>query len=113
MVRDAPPYSIMSRAFLFSAQVTAQDVSSMIRFGLNPIIFLVNNSGYTIEVTSCSRNPICAQSVVQIGLKASPILLSLQKEIHDGPKDNNYNDIQPWCVQILAPTTDSSFVSVE
>ena len=35
-----------------SFQVTAQDVSTMIRFAYNPIIFLVNNSGYTIEVVS-------------------------------------------------------------
>ena len=36
-----------------------QDVSTMIRYGLNPIIFLINNGGYTIEV-----------------------------EIHDGPYNN-------------------------
>ena len=42
-----------------SFQVTAQDVSTMIRFAYNPIIFLVNNNGYTIEV-----------------------------EIHDGPYNN-------------------------
>ncbi|KAL3694458.1 hypothetical protein R1sor_008109 [Riccia sorocarpa] len=33
-----------------SFQVTCQDVSTMIRQGLNPIIFLINNGGYTIEV---------------------------------------------------------------
>eukprot|EP00246_Nothoceros_aenigmaticus_P002224 TRINITY_DN13033_c0_g1_i1.p1 TRINITY_DN13033_c0_g1~~TRINITY_DN13033_c0_g1_i1.p1 ORF type:complete len:573 (+),score=98.40 TRINITY_DN13033_c0_g1_i1:83-1801(+) len=33
-----------------SFQVTAQDVSTMIRFGHRTIIFLVNNGGYTIEV---------------------------------------------------------------
>ncbi|PZO47508.1 MAG: pyruvate decarboxylase [Phormidesmis priestleyi] len=31
-------------------QLTAQAVSTMIRYGLNPIIFLINNGGYTIEV---------------------------------------------------------------
>lgn len=36
-----------------------QDVSTMIRYRLNPIIFLINNGGYTIEV-----------------------------EIHDGPYNN-------------------------
>ncbi|MEW5821521.1 MAG: thiamine pyrophosphate-binding protein [Cyanobacteriota bacterium] len=30
-------------------QMTAQEVSTMIKEGLNPIIFLVNNDGYTIE----------------------------------------------------------------
>ncbi|GKB45235.1 pyruvate decarboxylase 2 [Tanacetum coccineum] len=33
-----------------SFQVTAQDVSTMLRWGQNPIIFLINNGGYTIEV---------------------------------------------------------------
>ncbi|GAB4833995.1 Pyruvate decarboxylase 3 [Ancistrocladus abbreviatus] len=33
-----------------SFQVTAQDVSTMLRCGQNPIIFLINNGGYTIEV---------------------------------------------------------------
>ncbi|KAG0481161.1 hypothetical protein HPP92_012019 [Vanilla planifolia] len=33
-----------------SFQVTAQDVSTMIRCGQNTIIFLINNGGYTIEV---------------------------------------------------------------
>lgn len=33
-----------------SFQVTAQDISTMIRCGQNTIIFLVNNGGYTIEV---------------------------------------------------------------
>lgn len=31
-------------------QVTAQDVSTMMRFDANPVIFLVNNSGYAIEI---------------------------------------------------------------
>ncbi|KAF8411025.1 hypothetical protein HHK36_003564 [Tetracentron sinense] len=33
-----------------SFQVTAQDISTMIRFGQKSIIFLINNGGYTIEV---------------------------------------------------------------
>ena len=32
-----------------SFQVTAQDVSTMIRYGANPIIFLLNNDGYLVE----------------------------------------------------------------
>ena len=31
-------------------QVIVQDVSTMIRYGQNPMIFLLNNGGYTIEV---------------------------------------------------------------
>ena len=45
-----------------SFQLTAQEVSTMIRYELNPIIFLINNGGYTIEV-----------------------------EIHDGPYNNIKN----------------------
>lgn len=33
-----------------SFQMTAQEVSTIIRYELNPIIFLINNGGYTIEV---------------------------------------------------------------
>ncbi|KAF5833070.1 pyruvate decarboxylase [Dunaliella salina] len=33
-----------------SFQMTCQDVSTMLRYGLNPIIFLINNFSYTIEV---------------------------------------------------------------
>ncbi len=33
-----------------SFQLTAQEVSTMIRYGVRPIIFLINNGGYTIEV---------------------------------------------------------------
>ena len=33
-----------------SFQLTAQEISTMIRYDLNPIIFLINNRGYTIEV---------------------------------------------------------------
>ncbi len=33
-----------------SFQLTAQELSTMIRYGANPIIFLINNGGYTIEV---------------------------------------------------------------
>ncbi|MDX1432157.1 MAG: thiamine pyrophosphate-binding protein [Gammaproteobacteria bacterium] len=33
-----------------SFQLTAQEISTMIRYGLRPIIFLINNGGYTIEV---------------------------------------------------------------
>ncbi len=51
-----------------SFQMTAQEVSTAIRYGLKPIIFLMNNGGYTIEV-----------------------------EIHDGPynaiKNWNYADL--------------------
>ncbi|MGB3533436.1 MAG: thiamine pyrophosphate-binding protein [Microcoleaceae cyanobacterium] len=41
------------RAILFigdgSFQMTCQELSTIIRLGLNPIIFLINNDGYTIE----------------------------------------------------------------
>lgn len=47
------------RAVLFvgdgSFQVTGQDLSTMIRNHLKPIIFLINNDGYTIERVICDR----------------------------------------------------------
>jgi TPP-dependent 2-oxoacid decarboxylase len=38
-----------------SFQVTCQDLSTMIRNHLTPIIFLINNDGYTIERVVCDR----------------------------------------------------------
>ncbi|MBW4628628.1 MAG: hypothetical protein KME49_24710 [Brasilonema octagenarum HA4186-MV1] len=55
-----------------SFQLTAQEVSTMIRYGLNPIIFLINNRGYTIEV-----------------------------EIHDGPYNNIKNWDYAGLVQVF------------
>ncbi|GFH13022.1 thiamine pyrophosphate enzyme, C-terminal TPP-binding, partial [Haematococcus lacustris] len=54
-----------------SFQMTAQEVSTIMRFGLNPIMFLINNDGYTIEASGG-----CTRAV----------------QIHDGP----YNRVQPW-----------------
>ncbi len=39
-----------------SHQMTAQEVSSMLRYDVNPIIVVVNNNGYTIERLLC-KNP--------------------------------------------------------
>lgn len=36
-----------------SHQMTAQEVSSMLRYGINPIIIVINNEGYTIERLLC------------------------------------------------------------
>jgi indolepyruvate decarboxylase len=36
-------------------QVTCQDLSTIIRNGLKPVIFLLNNDGYTIERVICDR----------------------------------------------------------
>jgi hypothetical protein len=33
----------------YVSQLTVQEISPMIRLGLKPIIFVLNNSGYTIE----------------------------------------------------------------
>jgi len=43
-----------------SCQVTGQDLATMIRYGLKPVIFLINNDGYTIErvITDHSYNDI-------------------------------------------------------
>lgn len=50
----------------------------MMRQGLNAIILLINNRGYSIEV-----------------------------EIHDGPAGNNYNDIQNWDYVALVKAMDN------
>jgi len=55
-----------------------QDVTTMMRQNLNAIIFLINNRGYSIEV-----------------------------EIHDGPAENNYNDIQNWDYVALVKAMDN------
>ena len=36
-------------------QVTGQELSTIIRNGLKPVIFLLNNDGYTIERVICDR----------------------------------------------------------
>lgn len=49
------------RVILFSGegshQLTAQEVSSMMRYNLKPIIIILNNSGYTVERFLC-KNPM-------------------------------------------------------
>ena len=35
--------------FGFYSQLTVQELSVMMRWGLKPIVFVLNNSGYTIE----------------------------------------------------------------
>jgi len=40
-----------------SHQLTAQEVSSMMRYGIHPIIIVINNSGYSIERAMC-KNPM-------------------------------------------------------
>jgi len=47
---SAQPCRVISLIGDGSFQLTAQEVSTMIRYGLKPIIFLINNGGYTIEV---------------------------------------------------------------
>ena len=39
-----------------SFQVTCQDLSTMIRNHIKPVIFLINNDGYTIERVICDRS---------------------------------------------------------
>lgn len=52
-------------------QVTCQDLSTMIRYHLKPIIFLINNDGYTIERVICDRpyndiQPWCYHKLVEV-----------------------------------------------
>jgi indolepyruvate decarboxylase len=46
----APDRKVISCIGDGSFQLTAQEVSTMIRYGAKPLIFLMNNKGYTIEV---------------------------------------------------------------
>ncbi len=39
-----------------SFQLTAQEVSTMLRHDLKPIIFLINNAGYTVERAICGKD---------------------------------------------------------
>ncbi|KAJ7686676.1 thiamine diphosphate-binding protein, partial [Mycena rosella] len=45
-----------------SLQLTVQELSVMLRHGLKPIIFVLNNSGYTIEVRPTGANTIFSAS---------------------------------------------------
>lgn len=51
----APNKSLVSFIGDGAFQVTCQDVSTMIRNNLKPIIFLMNNDGYTIERVICDH----------------------------------------------------------
>ncbi len=46
----APKQRVITLVGDGSFQMTAQEISTMIRYGINPIIFLINNKGYAIEV---------------------------------------------------------------
>jgi len=48
-----------------SHQLTAQEVSQFHRFGLKPIIFVLNNEGYLIERLLCKDPEIYYNDVVQ------------------------------------------------
>jgi TPP-dependent 2-oxoacid decarboxylase len=52
-------------------QVTCQDLSTMIRYGLKPVIFLLNNDGYTIERVIVDRpyndiQPWCYHKLMEV-----------------------------------------------
>ena len=63
-----------------SFQMTAQEVSTAIRNGLNPIIVLVNNYGYTIEVEihdgETSHLSLSSSLIIETDICASLLLLS-------------------------------------
>lgn len=66
-----------------SFQLTAQEVSTMIREETNPIIFLINNFGYTIEV-----------------------------EIHDGPYNNIPNWDYAGLMRVFGPESNALGIRV-
>ena len=44
-----PSVSMVLVEAWYVSQLTVQEMSPMLRLGLKPIIFVLNNSGYTIE----------------------------------------------------------------
>ncbi|OKP10308.1 Pyruvate decarboxylase 3 [Penicillium subrubescens] len=72
-----------------SFQMTAQELSTMIRLKMNSVIFIFNNMGYRIEVR-VSRPALDQQLIIRI----------YQSAIHDGP----YNYVSNWNYALFAET---------
>jgi pyruvate decarboxylase len=78
--------------------LTVQEISSIIRQGLKPIIFILNNKGYTIERYIHGKNRYAR-------LVASIIFVSsLLKKI----PNRKYNDVPNWKYTSLLETLNDS-----
>ncbi|SSD62059.1 related to Pyruvate decarboxylase [Saccharomycodes ludwigii] len=70
-------------------QMTVQEISAIIKWGLKPYLFVMNNHGYTIDRILHSKN-------------------KHSKYRHETPNiakiPPTYNDIQPWNIQKILPT---------
>jgi indolepyruvate decarboxylase len=74
-----------------SFQVTCQDLSTMIRYHLKPIIFLINNDGYTIERVICDRSfndiqPWCYHKLVEVFGEGLSLDVRTEGELEDALK---------------------------
>jgi pyruvate decarboxylase/indolepyruvate decarboxylase len=67
-------------------QMSAQEISTMIRYRLNPIVFLLDNAGYSIE------RAIHPPAFVNLG--------SIDN-VTDVCHNTDYNDIQSWRYTLL------------
>ncbi len=78
-----------------SVQVTAQDITTAMRFRQNPIIFLINNGGYTIEVE-------IHDGVLNPQLCAHELCVAYDKHLKAGPSVINAT---LWVVVRVATNT--------
>jgi len=102
-----------------SFQLTVQEVSTMIRLGLKPIIFLINNGGFTIERfihgMEASYNdiqPWAHTSILQtFGAKEGTYKnyqVKTKKEIHDLFMDEEFNSAKVLqFVEMFIPKEDA------
>nr|GMD40064.1 Thiamine pyrophosphate enzyme, C-terminal TPP-binding [Ipomoea batatas] len=88
-----------------SFQVTAQDVSTMLRCGQRPIIFLINNGGYTIEVEihDGPYNVFCEEELIEAietatGAKKD-CLCFIEVIVH---KDDTSKELLEWGSRVSA-----------
>ncbi|KAB5552189.1 hypothetical protein DKX38_009500 [Salix brachista] len=92
-----------------SFQVTAQDVSTMLRCGQKNIIFLINNGGYTIEVEihdgpyNVIKNVFCEDELAEaIGTATGPekdSLCFIEVIVH---KDDTSKELLQWGSRVSA-----------
>ena len=80
------------------SQLTVQEISSIIRKGLKPIIFILNNKGYTIERYIHGKNRYAD------GLTNIIFVSSLLKILHN----RKYNDVPNWKWTSLLETLNDS-----
>jgi len=82
-LQDSPEKEVILFVGDGSFQVTAPDLSTLIRHNYKPIIFLINNDGYTIERAITDRHPLYNN--------IQPWAYHLLPGVYAGGKDTSYN----------------------